>query len=67
MILKTASPGTARTAMSGFDLEMPNGIYTGKDLVKAVKYGEVPESVIDDKMRCILYVMFTTGLFDRKI
>ncbi|MFA6450512.1 MAG: glycoside hydrolase family 3 C-terminal domain-containing protein [bacterium] len=58
---------TIPTAMSGMDIEMPNGAFTGKDLLKAVQDGKVPVSVIDDKVRRILRVMITTGLYDHKI
>ena len=58
---------TVETAMAGLDLEMPTGQYTSDALLKAVKDGKVPESVIDDKVRRILRAMFTTGIFDRKV
>lgn len=58
---------TVDTALAGLDLEMPTGQFTGDALLKAVEDGAVPVSVIDDKVRRILRVMFTTGLFDRKI
>ncbi len=53
------------TAKSGLDLEMPTGQYLNeKTLLSAVKSGEVKESIIDDKVRRILGVMFKIGLFD---
>ncbi len=55
---------TVKTALSGLDLEMPNGRFFGEDLLKAVKEGKVPESLIEDKARRILRVMFKAGLFD---
>lgn len=58
---------TIPTAMSGMDIEMPTGEYTGDALYKAVKEGKVPESVIDDKVARVLRVMFTSGLYDHKI
>ncbi|MEW6200619.1 MAG: glycoside hydrolase family 3 C-terminal domain-containing protein [bacterium] len=58
---------TVETALSGLDLEMPTGAYTSDKLLKAVKDGQAPESVVDDKVRRILRAMITTGLFDGKI
>lgn len=58
---------TIPTAMSGMDVEMPTGDFTGIALLQAVKDGKVPESVIDDKVARVLRVMFTSGLFDHKI
>lgn len=58
---------TDPTALSGMDVEMPNGAFTGSDLLDSVKAGRVPESVIDDKVVRILRAMMATGLFDRKI
>ncbi|MBC8183808.1 glycoside hydrolase family 3 C-terminal domain-containing protein [candidate division KSB1 bacterium] len=55
---------TVKTALSGLDLEMPNGRFLGKDLLNAVKDGKVPESLIEDKARRILRVMFKAALFD---
>ncbi|HOX27754.1 MAG TPA: glycoside hydrolase family 3 protein, partial [bacterium] len=62
-----ATHSTIETAMAGMDIEMPFGDYTGDKLLEAVKAGKVPESVIDDKVSRILYVIFKIGLFDRKI
>jgi beta-glucosidase len=58
---------TVNTAMAGLDLEMPTGAYTSGALLEAVKAGKVPVSKIDDKVRRILRVMFTTGIFDKTI
>ncbi len=55
---------TVKMADSGLDLEMPISKYYGEPLLKAVKSGEVKESVIDDKVRRLLRVMFKAGLFD---
>ena len=42
-------------ALAGLDLEMPSGRYMNREtLLPAVKSGQVPESVIDDKVRRIL-------------
>jgi len=53
---------TVPTAMSGLDLEMPDGKFLGPDLARAVDAGEVPLSLIDDKVRRILRLMVR---FDR--
>ena len=55
---------TIGTAVAGLDLEMPEGRFMGKDLLAAVKDGQVEERVIDAKVRNILRVMFKAGLFD---
>ena len=52
-------------ALNGLDLEMPGpGEFFGPKLLEAVRQGEVPEDVIDDKVRRLLRVMFWAGLFD---
>ncbi|MEW6456644.1 MAG: glycoside hydrolase family 3 C-terminal domain-containing protein [Acidobacteriota bacterium] len=61
-----ATHSTINAANFGLDLEMPERIYFGEDLLKAVKSVEVKESIIDDKVRRILRVMFLVGLFDGK-
>ena len=49
----------------GLDLEMPTGYYLNtKTLFDKIKSGELSESKLDDKVRRILRVMFTIGLFD---
>lgn len=58
---------TIPTANSGLDLEMPFGVYLNTNtLMDAVKNGEVKESTIDAKIRRILRVMFTLGLFEKQ-
>lgn len=50
---------------SGLDLEMPDGKYLNTDsLFQKIESGELSESKLDDKVRRILRVMFTIGLFD---
>ena len=50
---------------SGLDLEMPTGKYLNADsLFQKIKSGELSELKLDDKVRRILRVMFTIGLFD---
>lgn len=61
-----ATHSTVKAALSGLDIEMPYGVHFGKKLLEAVKEGKVPEKVIDDKVRRILYAMFVSGLFDEK-
>lgn len=56
---------TIPTAKGGLDLEMPTGEYLNENtLLDSVKSGVVKDSTIDDKVRRILRVMFTLGLFD---
>lgn len=50
---------------SGMDIEMPTGKYLNSDsLLQKIKVGELSESHLNDKVRRILRVMFTIGLFD---
>jgi beta-glucosidase len=53
---------TVATALDGVDLEMPGfkNNFLGDPLVNAVKAGEVPETVVDDKVRRFLTIMFST-------
>ena len=56
------------TAQGGLDIEMPEGTWlNNKTLLEAVKSGEVKESVIDDKVRRILTVIYKLGLMDKQI
>ena len=56
---------TIPTYNGGLDLEMPTGKYLNtKSLLDKIKNGELSESKLDDKVRRILHVMFTIGLFD---
>jgi len=55
---------TLKTAEAGMDLEMPNGKYLGEKLLTLIKNGEVKESILDDKIRRILRIMFRMGLFN---
>ena len=56
---------TVQTFNGGLDLEMPNGQYLNKEtLLDKIKSGELSETKLDDKVRRILRVMFTIGLFD---
>ncbi|MCK5456551.1 MAG: glycoside hydrolase family 3 C-terminal domain-containing protein, partial [Melioribacteraceae bacterium] len=58
---------TVKAAYAGLDLEMPTGKFYGDRLLNAIKNGEVEESVLDDKIRRILRIMFKAGLFDESI
>ena len=58
---------TIKMAKSGMDLEMPTGDWYGEKLLVAIRNGQVEESILDDKVRRILRVMFKTGLFDESI
>jgi beta-glucosidase len=55
---------TVPSALAGLDLEMPTGKYFGDDLKKAVEGGQVPRSVIDDKLVRRFRTMMRFGLFD---
>lgn len=56
---------TVHTFNGGLDLEMPNGKYLNKEtLLNKIQNGELSESKLDDKIKRILRVMFTIGLFD---
>ncbi|OGU50131.1 MAG: hypothetical protein A2455_08960 [Ignavibacteria bacterium RIFOXYC2_FULL_35_16] len=53
------------TFNSGLDVEMPKGEYLNQTtLLDKLKSGELDIAKLDDKVRRILRVMFTIGLFD---
>jgi|YelNatPaOPRAMG01_1025707.scaffolds.fasta_scaffold00095_25 beta-glucosidase len=56
---------TVPTALAGLDLEMPTGKYFG-ELGRAVREGQVPIQVIDDKVSRILSAIIRLGLLDRE-
>ncbi|HET7752538.1 MAG TPA: glycoside hydrolase family 3 C-terminal domain-containing protein [Anaeromyxobacteraceae bacterium] len=56
--------GTVEAAMAGLDQELAFEKYFGRPLRDAVKRGEVPMAVVDDKARRIATAMFRFGLFD---
>ncbi|HEV2436177.1 MAG TPA: glycoside hydrolase family 3 C-terminal domain-containing protein [Verrucomicrobiae bacterium] len=58
---------TVPSAMAGLDLEMPTGKYFGSALETAVKSGQVPMSVIDDKLIRRFRTMMQFGLFDHPL
>jgi beta-glucosidase len=45
-----ATQSTVASALNGLDLEMPTGIYFDQSLRKAVDAGEVPASLLDEKL-----------------
>ncbi|MBA8926939.1 beta-glucosidase [Kutzneria viridogrisea] len=49
----------------GLDQEMPNGLYLGTALRRAVLDGTIPESTVDASVRRILTQMCRFGLLDR--
>jgi beta-glucosidase len=65
-----AAHSTVKAALSGLDLEMGtdrkdyNEWYFADPLIKAVEKGEVPISVVDEKVANVLRVMFKTKMFD---
>ncbi len=58
---------TIKMAYSGLDLEMPTGDWYGDKLLAAIKNGDVEESILDDKVKRILWVMYKTNLFDESV
>ncbi len=60
-----AVKSTLPPTQSGLDLEMPEGTFTNeKKLLPLIKSGELTIAQVDDKVRRILRVIFTTGVFD---
>lgn len=55
---------TVPSALAGLDLEMPTGIYFSDPLTAAVNAGQVPMSVIDDKLIRRFATMIRFGIFD---
>jgi beta-glucosidase len=59
---------TLEAARAGLDIGMPWGSWDttpfGKPLMEAVEKGEIPQSLIDAKVRHILWVMGKVGLLD---
>ncbi len=54
------------SAKGGLDLEMPSGSYMNStNLMTYINNGSLDESVIDDKVRRILFQLFRFGFFDR--
>jgi beta-glucosidase len=65
-----AAHTTVKAALTGLDLEMGTEIkdshdwYFANPLIKAVQDGQVPLSVVDEKVENVLRVMFKTKMFD---
>lgn len=55
---------TVSSALAGLDLEMPTGIYFGDALGAAVNRGDIPISLIDDKLVRRFRTMIALGVFD---
>jgi beta-glucosidase len=55
---------TVPSALAGLDLEMPTGKYWSDALKQAVESGQVPMSVIDDKLIRRFRTMMEFHLFD---
>ena len=55
---------TVKAALAGLDQEMPEDIYFGPALKKAVQKGQVPLSRIEDMDHRILRSMFAAGVID---
>ncbi|HVB36452.1 MAG TPA: glycoside hydrolase family 3 C-terminal domain-containing protein [Candidatus Acidoferrales bacterium] len=56
---------TVPSAEAGLDLEMPTGIYFGAALQAAVTSGQVPVSLLDQKLVRRFRTMIRFGLFDQ--
>jgi beta-glucosidase len=58
-----ATHSTVPSALNGLDVEMPTGRYFGDALHKAVDAGQVPVSVLDEKLVRRFSTMIEFGLF----
>jgi len=57
---------TLGATLGGMDLEMPSGVHMNRErLLPLVRSGNVPEAVIDDKVRRILRTIIAAGFLDR--
>jgi beta-glucosidase len=56
---------TVPTAKAGLDLEMPTGIYFDQALKTAVASGEVPVSLLDEKLVRRFRTMMSRGVWDQ--
>lgn len=67
-----AAHSTVKSAIAGLDLEMGTNIenyddwYFANPLIEAVKKGEIPESLVDEKVGNVLRVMIKTKVLDPK-
>ena len=55
---------TIAAALNGLDLEMPNPVFFGPELLSAVQTKKIPTAVIDDKVRRILSAIDRLGLLE---
>jgi beta-glucosidase len=62
-----ATHSTAKAALAGLDLEMPEDTYFADALKKAVEGGEVPMSRLNDMVHRVLRSEFAVGLFDNPL
>lgn len=59
-----ATHSTAKAALAGLDVEMPEDTYFSAPLKKAVESGAVPQARLDDMVHRILRTEIAVGLFD---
>ncbi len=57
---------TVPSALNGLDVELPTGVYFGDALKKAVTSGQVPESLLDDKLVRRFRTMMRFDLWDHQ-
>ena len=61
-----ATHSASGAALGGLDLEMPSGLWmNSKNLLPAIRRGEITEQQIDDKVRRILRLIVRMGYLDR--
>lgn len=54
--------------LHGLDLEMPGGEFlTKENLIPLIQTGKIDESIIDEKIKRMLRVMFRMGYFDKQL
>lgn len=62
------SRSTVKAALAGLDIDMPWGNFEtvpfGKPLLEAVQVGKVPEEVLDEKIRRILWLRYKLGMLE---
>ncbi len=59
-----ATHSSARAALAGLDMEMPDGAYFGAPLQRAIETGRVPMSRLNDMVHRILRTEFAVGIVD---
>ena len=60
-----ATHSTAKAALAGLDMQMPEPTFFNEPLKKAVESGEVPMARLDNMVHRILRSEFAVGLFDK--